>query len=291
MLAIGCGRVGFDPKNDATTGDGLGGGDSTDAVVRCTGPFGPAMPLTELNSGANEEGAALRDDGLEIIFASDRVGGFALYTASRADRSQPFGPPTQLPMLATGLDVNDPYLSRDGLTLYFNDVDVYVAKRADLDSAWGVPAPVAPFNTLGAFDGALDMTHDELTAYFSSDRPGTAGSQDIMRATRSTPTGVFGSPTIMAAASSTSYDCCPSVSGDGAHVMFTTMRSTNYEVFSADILSNGDLGPAVPVTEINTTFIDLDPFATRDDRYLGFASDRPGGLGNLDLYLMERSCP
>jgi Tol biopolymer transport system component len=249
------------------------------------------MPLTALNSPGNDEAGALRDDGLEIIFASDRVGGFTLYSATRADRSQPFGAPVALTQLATGQDNNDPYLSHDALTMYFNTADVYITTRPDLSSPWSAPQLVPQFNMGGAFDGALGMTKDELTAYFSSDRSGTAGLQDLFRATRPTLGAAFGTPAILAAASSVSYDCCPAVSADDAHVMFTTQRTGDFEVFTSDIIAGGDLASPVSMTVINTTFNELDPFTTIDDRYLGFSSDRPGGQGNLDLYLMERSCP
>jgi hypothetical protein len=42
-------------------------------------------------------------------------------------------------------------------------------------------------------------------------------------------------------------------------------------------------------TEVNTAFLDGCPILSRDDLQLYIASNRPGGLGNLDIWVAERS--
>ena len=44
-------------------------------------------------------------------------------------------------------------------------------------------------------------------------------------------------------------------------------------------------------TEVNTAFLDGCPFLSRDGLQLYIASNRPGGLGNLDIWVAERSTP
>ena len=44
-------------------------------------------------------------------------------------------------------------------------------------------------------------------------------------------------------------------------------------------------------TEVNTAFLDGCPFLSRDGLQLYMASNRPGGLGNLDIWVAERSAP
>jgi hypothetical protein len=47
--------------------------------------------------------------------------------------------------------------------------------------------------------------------------------------------------------------------------------------------------PALPVSEVNTTSNESDPFITADGTTLFFVSDRPGGSGGLDIYYAVRS--
>ena len=44
-------------------------------------------------------------------------------------------------------------------------------------------------------------------------------------------------------------------------------------------------------TEVNTAFLDGCPILSRDGLQLYIASNRPGGLGNLDIWVAERSTP
>jgi Tol biopolymer transport system component len=57
-------------------------------------------------------------------------------------------------------------------------------------------------------------------------------------------------------------------------------------------------GPAVSLesvpgtsSELNTPFLDGCPILSRDGRQLYLASDRPGGLGGLDIWVAERASP
>ena len=89
-----CGRLGFDPAGSAGDAAGPGSADATamaDAAPDApppTGPFGLAAPITELNSGDDDD-PTLTADMLEIVFDSGRTGGGAkgggdLWTATRA---------------------------------------------------------------------------------------------------------------------------------------------------------------------------------------------------------------
>jgi Tol biopolymer transport system component len=82
--------------------------------------FGSPTPATELDSIGNERDASLTDDGLVILFQSDRDGAFRVYFATRASRNAPFGSP----VIVTSLDpymgsLIDPFISPDGCSIYF----------------------------------------------------------------------------------------------------------------------------------------------------------------------------
>src|SRR5690606_7577524 len=72
LVAIGCGRLGYDPLavSDAAAADAAGP-DATPPL----GPFGPRESIDELNHIDGADDCALTGDMLEIFFNSDRPGG------------------------------------------------------------------------------------------------------------------------------------------------------------------------------------------------------------------------
>jgi hypothetical protein len=83
----------------------------------------PAVPVTELNTAANENTPTVRADGREIFFWSNRAGGLGgtdIWTATRRDPAHPWSSPRPV-----GAPVNTPgteleaKLSWDGRTLLF----------------------------------------------------------------------------------------------------------------------------------------------------------------------------
>jgi WD40-like Beta Propeller Repeat len=109
------------------------------------GVFGPAAPVAELNTAAQDGHPNVRRDGLEIFFFSNRAGaaGNDIYSATRGSTGDPWSTPVNL-----GSNVNSaasetrPSLSWDGTTLYFGstrtgggaegDSDHYVTTRERL---------------------------------------------------------------------------------------------------------------------------------------------------------------
>lgn len=103
--------------------------------------FGAAQLVPELNTAFNDVRPNVRKDGLEIVFDSNRPGGFGLldiYTASRATTADPWSTPTNLgPLINSAGNDARPTLSRDGLTLMFGSnrgggdgqSDIYVTTR------------------------------------------------------------------------------------------------------------------------------------------------------------------
>ena len=138
--------------------DGGSGGQDIYAATRADDDafgmptFEAPAPIAELNTASNDQQPAMRRDGLEVIFASDRAGGSGaldLWVATRASTSDPWTTPQNL-----GATVNSsaadqrPALSWNGTELYFgstrsrlqpdgtvvNDQDLYVSKRTKMHS-------------------------------------------------------------------------------------------------------------------------------------------------------------
>ena len=103
--------------------------------------FGEGIAVAELNTAFRETRPAVRRDGLEIIFTSNRpgsLGGVDLWTATRPTTGAKWSTPVNLgPTVNTEFNDRAPYLSDDGLTLIlisdrpggFGGNDLYLSTR------------------------------------------------------------------------------------------------------------------------------------------------------------------
>lgn len=132
FVQTGALRVVLTSSRNGTTGDDLW----IATRVTSTDPWGNANLVTELSTSVKDANAWLSQDGLTIVFSSDRPGstGEDLWRATRASMSLPFGTPVRLATLSsTGIDT-DPWISPDGTTIFFasdrassGDLDIYEA--------------------------------------------------------------------------------------------------------------------------------------------------------------------
>ena len=93
------------------------------------GTFGNARPVPELNSTQGDQRPSIRFDGLEIFFFSNRPGSTPntmgvpttdIWVATRNSIDDPWDPPVNLgPEVNSAFGDFNPYISPDGLTLYF----------------------------------------------------------------------------------------------------------------------------------------------------------------------------
>lgn len=114
------------------------------------GSFGPASPVVELNSAANDIQPNVRKDGLEVVFSSNHAypgaqGGQDVYVATRASADDPWSAPVNLgTAVNTSAGETRPSLSWDARTLLFGRApgpegmsDIYVATRDKLTGPEG----------------------------------------------------------------------------------------------------------------------------------------------------------
>lgn len=127
---------------------GLGGADLYVSDLMPDGSFGPATPITALNSPANENDPSIRHDGLEIFFQSTRTGslGQDLWVATRESTADDWSTPVNLGSpVNTTFGEQNAYLSSDNLTLFFasdrpggsGGLDLYMTTRAKLHGQSG----------------------------------------------------------------------------------------------------------------------------------------------------------
>ena len=102
---------------------------------------------------ADDTTPRLSDDELTLYFASNRDGQTKLYVAQRTSRSEDFGQPSLISELALDAPAQCPSLTRDQLTMYFEDsqggYQIFRTNRSSLSSSWSMPTVVASIS--GAF--------------------------------------------------------------------------------------------------------------------------------------------
>ena len=264
-----------------------------------------------INSSASDQGPAISKDGLSLYFHSNRpggLGGFDMYVSQRASVADAWGTPMNLgPTVNTAFDEGNPAFSRDGHLLFFQSVrpgglggvDLWVARREHThdDFDWEPAVNLGSGVNSSADDNAPTyFDNDEqnvVQLYFVSNRPGGLGGQDIYLSNQ-TLDGSFGPATLVPELSSSSTDSRPSIRHDGREIFFQSNRpgsmSTALDLWVSTRESALDSwsAPLNLGSTINTTSIDNNANLSSDRLTLFFSSDRPGGLGGLDLYVTTR---
>lgn len=142
------------------------------------------LPFNDRNSNAAHPSISV--DNKELYFSSDRPGGFGgmdLYVSIKSGDT--WGEPINLgPKVNSEGDDVFPFIHADG-TLYFSskgagdqaDLDLFTAKK--VDGEWGTPENMgSPFNS-DKDDFGIIIDRDKKNGYFSSNRKGGIGDDDI----------------------------------------------------------------------------------------------------------------
>jgi serine/threonine protein kinase/Tol biopolymer transport system component len=263
-----------------------------------------AGPL--VNSTAEDVCPNLTADGRTLLFASNRNGSHDLWMTHRLDADSPFGPPVLLgPSVNTSATEKHPCLAADGSELWFDrtdgdSVNIYrapILSPQPAPNGWtfGMPVNLGPGVNTSNDDvcAALSPTPRELV--FTSDRPGGSGSYDLWKTNWDEAQGPVGPPENLGPAiNSSAWDGHPTTSGDGLILIFDSKRDDgkeNQDIWMSTRDNNRQpFGEPVNLGEsVNTAAIDCDPCLFSDGLTLLFASNRPGGLGDYDLWMARRA--
>ena len=272
----------------------------------------------EVNSRFNEAFPTIASNGLVLYFASDRASysspsdtalswrdteDWDIYVSTRPSLDAPWGEPARLGshINTTGSD-HSVTLAPDGHWLYFSsdrpdgcgNLDIYVSYREDTEDPLGWENPKnlgCEVNSSQVDACAIYHVAEDLGAtslYFVSNRAGGLGSLDVYRSRLDPESGSFGTPDLVKAVSSPSFD--GHLDPDAGFIWSRREGGMGgSDLWVSEQSLEGDWSSPVNLgASLNTEHEEQMPSPLDHGRILYFPFDRPGGLGGLDLYIASR---
>jgi outer membrane protein OmpA-like peptidoglycan-associated protein len=214
------------------------------------------------------------------------------------------------PAINTTLDEYWPVLTADDQILYFTrklvtsqdkrlgmnrfNEDVFFSTYSD--NQWSEAQPIPGFMNSSMNEGALSITPDGNTMYFTicadkSDRPDFIGWCDIYYS--ELKNGIWSSPKNLGAPVNTeAKETQPSISFDGKTLFYSSNRPGTHgklDIWKSTKNEDGSWGEPVNLgPKINSSQNEESPFIHADDQTLYFSSDGHLGMGGTDLYMAKR---
>jgi hypothetical protein len=287
-----------------------------------------------VNSTADEGRIALSFDGTTLYVMGTRPGGVGrqdiwMSTRTRSGddnddadidtddadddsdvpRYSDWSAPVNLgPIVNTAFVDTDPFITKDGLSLYFvagrgrggsGLRDIWVSQRGSINDPWAPPQNLGPTINSAGHDDAPTLSLDGHRLYFASSRGGGFGGLDLYVSRRRDKRDNFGweAPVNVGGSVNTTTDeTSPTFFEDGATgtviMYFTSNRPGGHgldDIYASTLHPDGTFGSAVLVAELSTPFNDGQPAIRRDGLEMFLGSDRPGTIGNTDLWVATRA--
>jgi Tol biopolymer transport system component len=164
--------------------------------------------------------------------------------------------------------------------------------KADFD--FGTPTNLGPRVNNSARDIWKSISADGLALFFHSTRTEGYGAGDLWVTTRATIEDDWGEPVNLGPTVNSRYiDGGPSISADGLSLYFSSNRpgtSGSRDIWlTKRATTNDPWGEPVNLgSTVNSVYIDATPGISADGLSLYFLSDRPGGSGDIDLWVTTR---
>jgi Tol biopolymer transport system component len=245
-------------------------------------------------------------DGLTLFFstvaATDEEGDENIFSAQRKRGGSQFTPAALVPNLdADGSEEGTPFLSFDGLSLYFFSTrlgpgvqggrDIWLATRPTPEAAFAEPA-VLPGVNGPELEHLPRLSRDELSILFVSSResPSGAGATNLWLAQRQSRAVDFAAPVEVPGVNSNAREEGFSLSADGLTLFFASDRVVEgqMDLFVATRPdAAASFGTPEPLAQLNSDSDELDPQLSPDGLELFFASSREG---SFQLFRASREC-
>jgi outer membrane protein OmpA-like peptidoglycan-associated protein len=170
--------------------------------------------------------------------------------------------------------------------------DLFISRL--IGQTWGKPEDLGSHINSKYWEPSASLLSDGKTIFFTSNRPGGYGGTDIYMS-RKDDKGVFGQAILLGAEVNTPYDeNSPFIHADGKTLYFSSnghksiggfdIFATTVDIKTGEITSRSEnLG-----YPINTANDDVFFVWSADSKRAYFSSVRAGGLGEKDIYVLER---
>jgi hypothetical protein len=164
---------------------------------------------------------------------------------------------------------------------------------ARADFVFGPPTNPGQFVNTAVSDGTPCISPDGLSLYLTSNRPGS-NSDDLWVVTRSSKEESWSAPSNLGpGVNSSSMEYFPSIGADGLSIYFLSNREDGFGSGDLWVATRSsiydDWNTAVNMgANINSSRGEASPYISHDGLTLLFASNRPGGYGNYDIYISTR---
>lgn len=287
-----------------------------------------------VNSAAGEARLSLSFDGTTLYISGDRAGGVGvqdLWVSTRSrlrdhdevvfaprvspvDAEDPpqfsdWSAPVNLgPIVNTAFVDSDPFISKDGLSLYFTAgrgrapnfglQDIWVSQRASIDDPWGPPRNLGATINTAAQENGPTLSRDEHSLYFASTRTGGLGSTDLYVSRRRDKRDDFGwePPVNLGSGVNSDADESRAVEflDDASGTILLYFGSDRpggpggHDIYVSTLGPDETFSPPVLVTELSSPSGDFRPAIRRDGLEMFLSSNRPGTYGAMDLWVATR---
>lgn len=191
-------------------------------------------------TGNYDDDPSVTADGLELWFDRTPVSpatGERIFLATRATSADAWSPPVAQTQLDNNQRTDAPYISPDGLVLYFTEYatnTIWTVTRASRSVPFGTGTAIQAL-TAGTGCGTTTLTRDQLAIYLAC-TTGPSSAQELWTATRATAGDAFGPlARVPDIGISGAFDVDPSITDDGRELYFASNRvnSTTFLIYVA----------------------------------------------------------
>jgi tRNA A-37 threonylcarbamoyl transferase component Bud32 len=188
------------------------------------------------------------------------------------------------------------YFLRRQTTLAIGDKLDLLRRAIQLEGSriFGQPVNAGPAINGPHSEVTPSISADGLSLYFASDRPGGQGSHDIWVAKRASPGDAWSEPINLGPPVNTpDFEGFQSVSADGLELYFTRggHKGGNHVALRSSPQEPWQIPVKLSVAINSETADDWGPLISFDGLTLYWISTRPGGAGDMDIWLVHRPVP
>jgi len=262
------------------------------------------VPLTEVNSSAEEWSPFLSYDSQTLYFARVRSDDFyegRIFQATRDPSSGSFTNVQEVPgpLNSSVGHVFCEWVSPDNLRMYYENqvgsvFTLMMTERASAYDPWPQGTPISELNAWGSRLTMPRLTPDELSVVFNAqDIPGGYGGYDMWMSVRDGPDSAFGDIKNLAELNTTANEGVGTLTPDGLRICFASDRNGKTQIFQATRKTlDSPFGSPVHLSVFDIPGrLSTQPWLASDGSALYFMSSVIGDRSTRDIWVSYNVVP